>query len=195
MKKPTHIESTDEKASDGSYKHKYKCSCGNIFLTLPRRIKSGQTKSCGCLKKAQLSEYSTGRTPQNALKDPTESSFGSLWHSYKRNARVKGHEFNLTKEEFRKLTKSNCHYCGCEPYVERTAQTAREGYLYNGIDRKDNDEGYTLENSLTCCGTCNFLKRDLIYDEFINQCILIAKSNGRWDGKVWLIQIHLALDH
>jgi len=184
MDTPKYIRRTDIKASDGSYKHLWLCKCGKEFLTLPRSVRSGKTKSCGCLKKEQLSKYSTGRTPPNALDDPTESSFNSLWHSYKQSAKVRKYVFEITKEEFRKLTKSDCHYCGCEPYIERISQTAREGYLYNGIDRKDNKEGYTLKNSLPCCATCNFLKRDLTYDEFINQCILISNNNGRWDGRV-----------
>ena len=36
-----------------------------------------------------------------------------------------------------------------------------------GIDRKDNTLGYTLENSVPCCPTCNFAKRGLSVIEFI----------------------------
>ncbi len=184
MDTPIHIESTHVKASDGSYKHLYICSCGNEFLTVPRSVRSGKTKSCGCLVAITTSKTFKGVTPSNALDDPTESSFNNVWNSYKQSAKSKNHTFELSKKAFKKLTKSNCHYCGCEPYVERIAPNARGGYLYNGIDRKNNEEGYTAENSLPCCGGCNYLKRDMDYDVFINHCTSIAKKFGRWDGKV-----------
>lgn len=38
---------------------------------------------------------------------------------------------------------------------------------YNGIDRVNNNEGYTLLNSLSCCIICNRAKNSLSYGEFI----------------------------
>jgi len=36
----------------------------------------------------------------------------------------------------------------------------------SGIDRKDNNLGYTPENSLPCCTLCNMMKRTYSYDNF-----------------------------
>jgi hypothetical protein len=49
-----------------------------------------------------------------------------------------------------------CFYCGHS-----------EIYGVNGVDRKDNAVGYTLENSVPCCATCNFAKRQMTVAEFI----------------------------
>ena len=36
----------------------YKCKCGNTFKSMTHHIKSGRTKSCGCIKKMKMSEMS-----------------------------------------------------------------------------------------------------------------------------------------
>jgi hypothetical protein len=37
-----------------------RCSCGAEFITSGRRLRSGKTKSCGCLRKANMSAVSRG---------------------------------------------------------------------------------------------------------------------------------------
>ena len=39
-------------------------------------------------------------------------------------------------------------------------------YLYNGIDRKNNFLGYTLENIVPCCEKCNRAKHIMNLTEF-----------------------------
>ena len=40
-------------------------------------------------------------------------------------------------------------------------------YKGNGIDRIDNNLGYTVQNSISCCKKCNYAKHKMSYDEFI----------------------------
>ena len=40
------------------------------------------------------------------------------------------------------------------------------GFIYNGIDRKNNGKGYTEDNIVSCCKQCNFAKRNMSYKEF-----------------------------
>lgn len=47
----------------------------------------------------------------------------------------------------------------------------------NGIDRVINTVGYTSENSKSCCGNCNYIKRDNKYDDFIHKCMLIYQKH------------------
>ena len=47
------------------------CSCGNIFTTTVEHLKSGHTKSCGCLKKEKARE-------NGGFKDLTGQKFGKL---------------------------------------------------------------------------------------------------------------------
>tara|TARA_Y100001963_G_C6602076_1_gene363001 strand:+ start:264 stop:677 length:414 start_codon:yes stop_codon:yes gene_type:complete len=49
-----------------------------------------------------------------------------------------------------------CHYCGCE--IEVT-----------GIDRKDNDRGYTPDNVVPCCWDCNTKKSAKPYEQYLSE--------------------------
>lgn len=49
---------------------KCKCDCGNVIITEPCKLKSGNTKSCGCLRKEMAS--------QKSLKNVTGMRFGRL---------------------------------------------------------------------------------------------------------------------
>ena len=55
---------------------------------------------------------------------------------------------------------------------------AYKDFLYNGIDRKDNNIGYIIENCVSCCGICNRMKMDMSYDDFLNHIRLIYKVVG-----------------
>lgn len=85
--------------------------------------------------------------------------------------RTVGVDFELMQEEFKLLTKQDCHYCGQTPnQILSGKNTKRKGYngnyIYNGIDRKDNELGYSMVNCLPCCGICNKAKRDLTFEDF-----------------------------
>lgn len=43
-----------------------------------------------------------------------------------------------------------------------------------GIDRIDNALGYTLDNIVPCCRTCNFMKQTSNQKDFINKCKQIS---------------------
>ena len=45
-----------------------------------------------------------------------------------------------------------------------------------GIDRADNELGYTIENSVPCCTICNLMKRTLPKEVFIAQCEKITNQ-------------------
>jgi hypothetical protein len=91
----------------------------------------------------------------------------SYWH-YQDRAERKQLEFQFTKEEFQALQSHPCHYCGV---TEK-----------NGIDRKDNAIGYTLQNCVSCCGSCNYLKGPSDDTQFIEKCQLIATINDTADN-------------
>jgi hypothetical protein len=78
--------------------------------------------------------------------------------TYKKSALKNNRIFTLTKEFVDNLLLQNCHYCN----VKHTYKI--------GIDRKDNTLGYTPENSLPACSTCNFMKQKLDYNLFIQYC-------------------------
>lgn len=85
-----------------------------------------------------------------------------LFKRYVTYCRKRNVFWELTLEQFHKLTSSECVYCHRAP-----TQISR-AYKYNGIDRKDPLKGYTVDNCAACCGPCNFLKGNrLSYDEML----------------------------
>jgi hypothetical protein len=141
------------------------CDCGNYKLIGIRALKQGNTRSCGCLQieiqKRRLSGNKIGRKTQG------QSGFTQLYTGYKQNAKRKGNEFSLTKEQFRQLVTSNCFYCNRPPNQVRnpmgvtniSKDTLEHGkFIYNGIDRKDNSIGYIIDNVIPCCMRDNYIK-------------------------------------
>lgn len=145
-----------------------KCECGNIVSKNGHLLQSGGTKSCGCLAK----EQSVKQGKINGLRlGSSNSGFTCLYYTYKHGAKSRNYSFNLTKEEFKTITSNNCHYCNKIPSQVKNKQAKKspfsKDYIYNGIDRKDNNIGYELSNCLPCCKTCNIMKTDMKYEDFI----------------------------
>ena len=105
-----------------------------------------------------------------------------LFWSYKKGAAKRGYTFELTKEQFKEFTKQNCWYCGVKPaqikyaryHAKHTPTVAY--YLYNGVDRVDNEVGYTEANCIPCCGRCNRMKNVLHAEDFIIHIRTIAQN-------------------
>lgn len=140
----------DEFKEGGCKKVLAKCSCGKIKTYRKSNVKVGGTISCGCYKRKLLQK------PQG------ESGFSEAYKTYKSSAKKRNKEFALTKEQFRDIATRPCTYCGsclenkmyC--YQSRSEEMKqRSEWRYTGIDRKDNELGYTVENSIPCCGICN----------------------------------------
>jgi hypothetical protein len=96
---------------------------------------------------------------------PTEfsSTKGCAYSYYKDRANDKKLCFELTEQRFSEKRQTPCYLCGKE----------QSDIHKNGIDRLDNSKGYTEENTNSCCGDCNYLKRDYAYDKLIAKCNLI----------------------
>lgn len=136
-----------------------KCDCGNIVECRSDGLKSGHTQSCGCLHKEIIS--------QNRKKPKGVAAFNKKYYDYKAKAQRVNREFNLTKEEFAKLIWGNCAYCGIPPSNYYKESDYNGGLRYNGIDRVDNDKGYTLDNCVSCCELCNRAKLKQSLPDFL----------------------------
>lgn len=154
--KLTILEQVESKITGYSVRARYKCQCdcGKITITSGTVLRIGKTKSCGCLVR------------DTARKSPREAGLNHIFTSYKNKAKKKNREFLLTKEEFKILTQKQCHYCGAKPSLKSTPhksvrnQAGREykSFIYNGVDRVDNNLGYISNNVVSCCKTCNYAK-------------------------------------
>jgi hypothetical protein len=54
--------------------------------------------------------------------------------------------------------------------------TCNGGVKFNGIDRKNNAIGYIVGNVLPCCKLCNYAKRTMGYNEFLNWVNRVYKN-------------------
>lgn len=96
-----------------------------------------------------------------------ESSLNGLYLVYKNAAIKRNIPYEIDKEYFRKLTKGDCYYCGIEPKQIYGMKTSNGYCVYNGVDRIDNDLGYTEENCVSCCGRCNVGKKLSTKENFL----------------------------
>lgn len=149
-----------------------KCDCGNIKILNTSVICFGSTKSCGCLHKETVKQNIQKAIEHNKL-PYLETEFRWLYRDYKRYHPRRNFEFNIDYEVFKVLVKQNCYYCGKEP--SQRLHWLQNVLYYNGLDRVDNNEGYTIDNVVTCCRDCNYGKRSLSKEDFINQAKRIAK--------------------
>lgn len=81
---------------------------------------------------------------------------------YQSNARVKDRDFNLTEDEFIEISKQPCVYCG--EYSD-----TYNGEPFSGVDRVDSNLGYSIDNCVPCCATCNRMKLDLDVNDWIGK--------------------------
>jgi len=149
------------------------CDCGNIVDVPLTYLNVESTGSCGCLQKEVAA-----RNGRANFKGDEISGFNKIKGEYKKRAKLKNMDFDLTDEQIRILFTDKCYYCEAEPkQISRVNAIEQRGlFLYNGIDRVDNTKGYTLENSVSCCKYCNTAKHDLTVEQFINHMKLILKT-------------------
>jgi hypothetical protein len=144
---------------------KGQCDCGGFWIGPLYALKRGNTKSCGCLP--------TGVIPNPNRAQP---AINKVLSGYKRHALRRGHSWELSNQDFYNLIQGDCYYCGKPPSNVLCPNKSREGgrrrktisrVVYNGLDRKDNNLGYTLNNTVSCCAVCNYGKRALSSDDFL----------------------------
>lgn len=136
------------------------CDCGKRKTISGSALRLGKTNSCGCLAR------------ETVRKEYGEAAFNKLYASYKRGAKDRGLDFEISKIDFKQLTKANCYYCNSEP--KNICSNNGKGnfygnYIYNGIDRVDNNKGYIERNIVTCCFVCNKMKSIMSHDDFLDK--------------------------
>jgi len=141
------------KYSHSHKRHTYwvcECECGATKTIAGTALRTGHTKSCGCLNKDLLIQSNKDR----ALA-PEIARFNRIFKAYTEGAHTRGYVFELSRDEMMTVCLQPCHYCGADPEP------------YSGMDRVDNSIGYTVPNVVPCCKTCNYAKRDSSYDDFL----------------------------
>lgn len=160
---------------------KCRCACGRYCTVDQGKLRHGETRSCGCL----VSENALKRINQHTL--PAGTAFmNATFKMYVLTAKNKNRPFTLTRAEFEnKITKS-CYYCGAQPRLPLYAERLRRRKIkwfngvkaINGLDRKNNNLGYTKRNTVPCCRTCNIAKHTMSAPEFLAWALRVVKQSS-----------------
>lgn len=162
------------------------CDCGSTTDVCSFTILKGKQYSCGCMQYELAAQKNKGHIGANRKPDGTPSFKYLLW-TYKRNANKRKIEFSLKEDEFKSLTKQNCFFCGQEPtrpvkyQITKRNENYKNHYLHNGVDRLDNNKGYTADNCVPCCRTCNVAKGTQTQEEFMTWVNKIYRFNNEKD--------------
>ena len=146
---------------------KCECDCGKyVYIRTTDLTKEKPIQSC-----VKCGYKRMGKT--NTLKNHL-SLRRRVYRRYEQGAKDRNYSFELMFEEVDSLIKQSCQYCGESPTVADEIDN-RTGVPFkrNGIDRKNNNLGYSKENTVACCKTCNLAKLTMGYKEFIawiNKC-------------------------
>jgi hypothetical protein len=87
----------------------------------------------------------------------------SIFARYRNRAKYKSLPFEFSLRTFEETIKISCFYCG------------DVGSPYNGLDRRDNESGYTVKNCVPCCSKCNQMKNTYSVEQFLSKCKKIVK--------------------
>lgn len=157
-----------------------RCECGNTSIVDTRSLGSGRSTQC----------QPCARVAQGLAMMKPKGWFGKARYlvQYKANATRRELVWLLSDTEALQLSQLNCFYCGIKPLgvwgsgCRNTSLLAKQNglYLANGIDRKNNDLGYTLANCVACCRECNKAKNNTDYDQFMSWIgrLIVFQSKG-----------------
>lgn len=128
-----------EKEGSGDYKWLCQCDCGNVVVKSGNSMKSGNTKSCGCIKRELLAKRNRENRKWDIKNDRIHRIWGAMRH--------------------RCYSKNDVHYDNyggkgitiCDEWLNNF-EVFQEWALSNGysdnltIDRIDGNKGYCPEN-------------------------------------------------
>lgn len=82
------------------------------------------------------------------------------------SAKSRGLAYTLSRDEMLELFERPCFFCGETPVENKTW----------GIDRLQNKVGYTYDNCVPCCATCNYAKGTSDLHDFLDRVHTISKK-------------------
>ncbi len=148
--------------------------CNNEKVMTATNIK--KRNSCGCQQRSSSEWKSVGAKTKPWQLPSGEAARRNLEKEYKRSAEKRSLKYTLKTEEFNKIVTGQCVYCGDSLTNVKKGQGKTSGdFHYTGIDRVDSSEGYTLENSVSCCWMCNNMKHTTGKEDFLKHIEKIYK--------------------
>jgi hypothetical protein len=153
------------------------CDCDPTRIRSIRgtTLRNSVSTSCGCYTRERALEANT--------KYPTlkKAAVAYFYQRYKRDAKKRSLPFELSLSDFELIIHQACVYCGTTAttvFVDLKRDGHADGYYRmraNGVDRYDNAQGYSLANSVPCCGTCNIAKSARTAQDYVDHCKRVAE--------------------
>ena len=152
-----------------------KCVCGTERDVLVQNLIKQSSKNCGCSKPERMRQLIETNINKDKRVKRSFSGLRKVFNLYKIGARKRSYSWELSIEQFEKLTQSNCYYCKsppdkiskCKSKRSSVESVERTAYRYNGVDRVDSSIGYLITNVVPCCWACNKMKSTLSLDKFL----------------------------
>ncbi len=157
------LESADGKSKGRERLYRCICVCGNIVVISSSSLRSGNTKSCGCLRHERYNWRGCGEIS------------ATYWYSQREHAKDRGRKFLITIEEAWALflkQDGKCAYTGLLLVFEKgklVKQTA-------SLDRIDSAGDYVLSNLQWVHKEVNLMKHRLSHSRFLELCKLVTES-------------------
>lgn len=126
--------------------YKCLCDCGSITMKTAGYLYVSRVNNCGCHNPSKMDDREN-QIIKRLIKE-------KMYNTRTRHGNVSF--FSLTFDQFKEIIKKPCFYCGISHSMERKDmvkdKVSTDTVLrYNGIDRIENEIGYTVENSVPCC--------------------------------------------
>ena len=139
--------------------------CAKDFKSYKTKFNKDSMHCLDCSAKQCVQDKKRENRERNYKKE----RLGNLETSYKYHVQgslKRGYgDFEINFEDFKILVRSPCHYC--KQWNEEEAI---------GIDRVNNDLGYTKNNCVPACWICNRMKHFYHPEFFIEKCKIISKN-------------------
>lgn len=150
------LEVLDEFRRKGEkWEWKTEClNCNTISWVRDDHMKTGHTKSCGCMN------YDKDGRP--LITDRRLKLLGDVYRDI-----IRGHvkkessrEKVISLDEVISLSEQKCIYCGEDGFKTYRDRSKKSNYtlIITGIDRLQNDIGYRSDNVVPACQRCNVMK-------------------------------------
>ena len=140
------------------------CDCGNTDIFVGSDLTAGNTRSCGCLQDEHRRNISPKGVKANK-KPHYDRGLNVFYHGYKKQAKDRGLDFDLSFYDFKGLVEDFCFYCGSKD-TKHVWKKSFGSIDVCGVDRLDSSIGYVKDNCVSCCKFCNYAKRSYSVEEF-----------------------------
>ena len=115
----------------------------------------------------KIGSHNTCKICAKNYNNRTKNNLSRRYSTYKNSAKRRGHDFQLSMEEFSTFQDEPCYYCGDE--IQSSGKI--------GIDRIDNTKGYIIENCVPCCEICNKMKLTLDLNTWLLKINKISRKH------------------